>query len=257
MPLNSRQYSSAGHPLLILHGLFGSLGNWNWQSTKLSEHYAVTALDLRNHGGSPHADKMDYAAMADDVLAFMDEQQMGSVYLLGHSMGGKVAMQLALAKPQRIDKLVIADIAPVTYQGEHDQIFAGMQAIDLQKITSRNEADAMLADYVDDELVRQFLLTNLLRDTEGKFYWRINLPVLASSYEQLRDKPSAVGSYDKPTLFVKGALSNYITDAHKAEIMKIFPAAQLKVIMQTGHWLHAEKPQTFYHLVHAFLKEAD
>jgi esterase len=251
MKLNYRQYSTAGHPLLILHGLFGSLGNWNWHSNKLSEQYAVYALDLRNHGGSPHAEAMDYPVMASDVIEFMDEHNIDAAHLLGHSMGGKVAMQLALEHPQRVDKLIVADIAPVKYAGEHDQIF------DLQQIKSRVQADKVLAQYVEDEVVCQFLLTNLVRAEHGGFHWRINLPVLAKSYLQLRAAPASDGIFDKPVLFIKGALSTYITEDHQQEISRKFPQAGLKKIMHTGHWLHAEKPQTFNHLISDFLSEPD
>jgi len=257
MKLKYRRYSTVGHPLLILHGLFGSLGNWNWHSNKLSEQYAVYALDLRNHGASPHNEQMDYPVMAADVIEFMDEHNIGSAHLLGHSMGGKVAMQLALEHPQRVDKLIVADIAPVKYAGEHDQVFDGLRAIDLQQIKSRTQADKMLAEYVEDEVVRQFLLTNLVPDEDGRFHWRINLPVLAKSYLQLRAAPAGDGIFDKPVLFIKGALSNYITEKHQQDIKKKFPQARLKTIMQTGHWLHAEKPQTFYHLVSDFLSQPE
>ncbi len=253
MKLHHKQYSSGGHPLLILHGLFGSLSNWGWQSNKLSSDYAVTGLDLRNHGASPHADSMDYRSMAQDVLEFMDEHELASAHVLGHSMGGKVAMQLALDHPQKVDRLVVADIAPVPYQGDHDQIFAGLQAVDLQGINTRNEADGQLAVHVDDEQVRQFLLTNLLRTGEGRYEWRINLEALVASYDQLRQAPAGTSTFDKDTLFVRGALSNYITDQHRDAIAERFPAARITTIEQVGHWLHAEKPQTFYRIVSDFL----
>lgn len=252
MKLNYKQYSTAGEPLLILHGLFGSLGNWGWHSRELAKHFAVTGLDLRNHGGSPHSDDMDYQCMANDVLEFMDDHGIERCHLLGHSMGGKVAMQLALQAPQRVDHLIVADIAPVQYKGEHDSIFDGLLAIDLASIGSRNEADQILVKYEEDELVRQFLLTNLVKNPEGGFQWRINLPVLRASYAKLRDKPVG-GVFDGPVLFVKGALSNYITEKHREEILRSFPRAKIKIIMHTGHWLHAEKPQTFYRIVHNFL----
>lgn len=254
MKLNFKQYSTVGEPILILHGLLGSLGNWGWQSRQLATDFAVIGLDLRNHGSSPHSDSMDYASMANDVLEFMDDHKLERCHVLGHSMGGKVAMQLALSVPERVSHLVVADIAPVTYRGEHDTIFAGLLAVDLKKIKSRNDADAVLLEYEDDELVRQFLLTNLLRNAEGEFYWRVNLPTLQSNYARLRDAPSAVGPFDGPVLFVKGALSNYIKEKHREAILALFPNATIKVILHTGHWLHAEKPQTFYRIVHDFLK---
>jgi esterase len=257
MELHYKQYSTEGPALLILHGLFGSLGNWGGHATRLAEHYAVIGVDLRNHGNSPHSREMSYRAMAADVLELMDRLGLASAHLLGHSMGGKVAMQLALDHPQRVNRLVIADIAPVRYAGEHDGIFAGLQAVDLKRVSTRSDADRMLADHVDDEVVRQFLLTNLQRDSEGNFHWRINLPVLAESYRELRDGPAGQGVFERPTLFIKGDQSAYITEAHRDEIMRRFPQARLKVIMHAGHWLHAEKPQTFLHLVLDFLDQAD
>lgn len=239
--------------MLVLHGLFGSLSNWAWQCRELASDFAVYGLDLRNHGGSPHSEEMDYGSMALDVLAFMDEHGLARCHLLGHSMGGKTAMQVALSAPQRVARLVIADIAPVAYEGQHDSILAGLAAIDLSRITSRSQADEILVAYEPDELVRQFLLTNLLRTPEGGYYWRINLPVLTRDYARLREAPPSHGRFDGPTLFVKGALSHYITEAYRGAILQRFPNAQMKVIMHTGHWLHAEKPQTFYRLVHDFL----
>jgi len=254
MKLNFRQYSTEGEPLLILHGLFGSLGNWGGQSRQLAKDFAVYGLDLRNHGGSPHSDVMDYASMANDVIEFMDDHGLERCHLLGHSMGGKTAMQVALSAPDRVMRLVVADIAPVHYGGQHDSILDGLQAIDLTKVRTRNEADEVLAQHEPDELIRQFLLTNLVRDSEGDgFHWRINLPVLSKNYDNLREKPSSDGVFPGPTLFVKGALSNYIQEKHKEAILERFPAAKTKVILHTGHWLHAEKPQTFYRIVHGFL----
>ena len=254
MKLNFKKYSDSCEPLLILHGLFGSLGNWGGQSRQFATDFSVYGLDLRNHGASPHSDAMNYTAMAEDVLEFMDDHGIERCHLLGHSMGGKTAMQLALSAPSRIDRLVVADIAPVHYRGQHDSILDGLEAIDLSTISSRNEADAVLEKYEIDELVRQFLLTNLVRNAEGGFNWRINIPVLKENYDRLREAPASEGVFEGPTLFVKGALSNYIAEKHKEAILARFPNAKIKVIMHTGHWLHAEKPQTFYRIVHGFLK---
>jgi len=254
MKLHYKQFSKEGEPLLVMHGLFGSLGNWNWHCRQLSKDFTVYGLDLRNHGASPHSEEMDYAHMAQDVLEFMDDHGLERVHLLGHSMGGKVAMQVALSAPERVDHLVVADIAPVTYRGEHDDIFAGLLAIAVDTLTNRAEADQILAPYEPDELVRQFLLTNLVKNPEGGFQWRINLPILQSNYERLRQRPTASGPFEGPTLFIKGALSNYITEKHRDEILARFPHAKVKLIMHTGHWLHAEKPQTFHRIVLQFLK---
>lgn len=242
--------------MLILHGLFGSLSNWAWHSRKLAEHFCVYALDLRNHGASPHDTDMSYRVMAQDVMDFMDDQNIKQAHVLGHSMGGKVAMQLAMDHPERIMRLVIADIAPVQYggeRGEHDEIFEGMCALDLSQYNSRTEADKELAKWVDDEVVRQFLLSNLTRDGNGEFAWRINLPVLRDSYVRLREKPQGEGVFDGQVLFIRGDLSDYITEDHRDEILRHFPHAKNKTLMQAGHWLHAEKPETFNRLVFDFL----
>ncbi len=253
MKLHYKQYSDSGEPLLIMHGLFGSHGNWSGQSRQLATDFSVYGLDLRNHGGSPHSEDMHYTVMAEDVLEFMDDHGLSRAHVLGHSMGGKTAMQLALIAPQRVNRLIVADIAPVPYRGQHDSILDGLEAIDLENIGSRNEADTILATYENDELVRQFLLTNLVRNEHGGFRWRINLPVLKENYDRLREAPASAGKFEGPVLFVKGALSNYITEKHRDAILSRFPDAQIKTIMHTGHWLHAEKPQTFYRIVHGFL----
>lgn len=258
MKLNFRQYGDTGEPLLILHGLFGSLSNWAWHSRKLAEYFTVYALDLRNHGGSPHDDAMLYPVMAQDVVDFMDDQGIESAHVLGHSMGGKVAMQLAMDHPERIRRLVIADIAPVQYggeRGEHDEIFDGMCALDVDALSSRTDADKQLAAWVEDELVRQFLLSNLVRDDDGRYSWRINLPALRDSYPALRDKPAGDGVFDREVLFIRGDLSDYINESHREETLRHFPRASIKTLMQAGHWLHAEKPETFNRLVLDFLSE--
>lgn len=252
--LNSRRFSATGKPLIILHGLFGSLNNWNWQSRELARDFAVTALDLRNHGGSPHRADMDYASMAADVLAYLDANGIDSCYLLGHSMGGKVGMQLALTHPHRVERLLVADIAPVDYtrqRGAHENVFDGLEAIDLNRLESRAEADRVLAEYVEEEPLRQFLLANLTRNDAGEFQWRFNLAALKRNYNKLRQKPGA-GEFDKPVLFVKGADSHYIGEEHRETILSRFPQAQVKVIMGAGHWVHADKPKTFHKIARDF-----
>lgn len=254
--LNFKKYGSGGEPLIIIHGLFGSHSNWAWHCRRFAEHYTVYALDMRNHGASPHVPSMDYAAMAEDVVRFMAEQELDHAHVLGHSMGGKVAMQLALSKPSLVDRLIVADVAPVQYggeRGEHDEIFEGLCALQPESLETRNQADQQLAEWVEDEIVRQFLLSNLVRREAGGFQWRINLPVLKESYPALRDKPSAEGPFEGPVLFIRGDLSDYIKPEHKDAILKPFPKATVKTIMQTGHWLHAEKPETFHRLAADFL----
>jgi esterase len=258
LKLNFRQYSEQGEPLLVLHGLFGSHSNWAWHCRKFAEHFAVFALDLRNHGASPHSPEMSYQLMAEDVKEFMDDHELPRAHVLGHSMGGKVAMQLALNHPQRILRLVIADVAPVQYgseRGEHDEIFEGMCALALEGLESRTEADRQLAGWVDDEVVRQFLLSNLVRKDQG-FAWRINLPVLRDSYPALRGRPTGTEPFKGEVLFIRGDMSDYITEQHREEILALFPKAGIKTLMQAGHWLHAEKPESFNRIAIEFLKAA-
>ena len=246
--LNSKQYSQQGKPLLILHGLFGSLNNWNWQSRELAKTLAVTALDLRNHGASFHAPDMTYPLMAADVLAWLDANEIASCCIMGHSMGGKVGMELALQHPQRVERLLVVDIAPVDYsrkQAGHEEVFAGLEAVDVEHLSSRVEADRLLSEYLDDKALRQFLLANLVAGAQGGFQWRFNLSALRNNYEKLRVRINEKRTFDKPVMFVKGADSPYIGEEHRDTILTLFPQAEVKIIMGAGHWVHADKPQVF------------
>ncbi|WP_207063702.1 alpha/beta fold hydrolase [Motiliproteus sp. SC1-56] len=250
--------SGEGEPLVILHGLFGTLENWGGQVRTLSEHFRVFALDLRNHGRSPWSERMDYPAMADDVLEFLDDQGLEQVAVLGHSMGGKVAMQLALAHPGRVARLIVADIAPVVYPPRHMEVFDGLFSVPLATLQSRGEAEERLKAHVTDPGVRQFLLKNLYRE-EGKFAWRVNLKVLQREYEHIAaapEAPRAQGCYKGPTLFIKGGASEYIQETHRPAIEALFPAARARIMAGVGHWPHAEKPALFTQLVLKFLQSA-
>lgn len=250
------QLHGSGSPLVILHGLFGTLENWGSQIKAFSEHFQVIAVDLRNHGRSPHADRMDYSVMAEDILALLDDLALDRINLLGHSMGGKVAMQLALNHPERIDKLLIVDIAPVAYEAHHNDVFKGLFAIDLVQLKSRSEADSLLAEHVSEPAVRSFLLKNLYRNDQNQFAWRMNLPALDHSYQQISQAPNGQ-PFEGPTLFIKGANSNYIQPSHKDAVLTFFPNAIYKVIQNAGHWPHAEKPAMFKTLVMSFFQELD
>ncbi len=254
--LNGR-VTGTGKPLIILHGLFGSMENLGAIAKRLEDQWQIHALDQRNHGRSPHSDVMDYPAMAADVIAYMDAQGLSSAAILGHSMGGKTAMQVALTYPDRVDHLIVADIAPVTYKPRHDAILEGMTAIDPSGFKSRQEADVALAHYVEMPGVRQFLLKNLERIPTGEsgaggFRWRINVPVIEACYPNLAAAPEG-DAFDGPTLFIKGADSAYIQDKHRDEIARLFPKAELQIIEGTGHWLHAEQPDRFAELCRRFL----
>jgi len=246
------QISGSGAPLIIMHGLFGTLLNWSGQIKALSEHFTVYAVDLRNHGRSPHTDSTSYPLMADDIIELMDQQGLASAHILGHSMGGKVAMQLAMNHPQRVDKLIIVDIAPVQYPNHHNDVFAGLNAVQLNSLKSRTEADQQLAQFIEELSVRQFLLTNLYRTEEKQFAWRMNLPVLEACYDEI-SKPPSGPAFEKPVLFIKGENSDYITADYRDQILSLFPQAEYRMIQGTGHWPHAEKASIFTRLVLNYL----
>ncbi|WP_372995300.1 alpha/beta fold hydrolase [Marinobacter sp.] len=261
--LNHR-ITGEGPPLILLHGLFGSLDNLGGIARRLEDQWQIHALDERNHGSSPHTDAMDYPAMAADVITYMDAQSLDRASLLGHSMGGKVAMQVALQAPERVEKLIVADIAPVTYKLRHDAILEGLTGMDLSDVGSRQDADKLMAGFVEEPGVRQFLLKNLERipreqQKEGGpvFRWRLNLPVIDACYENLARAPEGEGPFEGPVLFLKGADSAYIQEKHRDAIQRLFPQAQLRIIQGTGHWLHAEKADSFAALCRRFLSAGE
>lgn len=259
--LNHR-ITGEGAPLIILHGLFGSMDNLGGIARRLQDEWQVHALDQRNHGNSPHADTMDYPAMAEDVIAYMDAQGLEKAAILGHSMGGKTAMQVALSAPERVDRVIVADIAPVAYKPRHDAILEGLTSLDLTAVKTRQDADSQLAEYVEMPQVRQFLLKNLVRVPEGEqeaggglYRWRLNLTVIEACYPNLALAPEGDGPFNGPVLFLKGEDSAYIQDKHWDEIRRLFPAAELQIIEGAGHWLHAEKTDAFEAMCRRFLKQ--
>jgi esterase len=257
MELNYRQYSESGSPVLVLHGLFGSLSNWGWHCKQLAEHYAVYGVDLRNHGDSPHSDRLDYQVMAEDVRQLIIRLGWKPCCIVGHSMGGKVAMQLALSFPDLVEKLVVIDIAPVSYPEDadgHMNVLAAMDAVKLDEIKSRTEAEVTLEDYIEEDATRKFVLTNLVRNKEGLFEWRLDKDSIRKNYPALRAELVATQSFTKPVLFVKGGLSPYIQAEHEAQIKELFPLASVKLIMDAGHWLHAEQPQALSRILLKFLQ---
>lgn len=247
MKLFSREYGQ-GKPFIILHGLFGSSDNWLTQAKLLAASYKVYTLDLRNHGQSPHDDAFDYKAMVSDLDEFIEEHQIRDSILLGHSMGGKVAMNFALSHPDKLEKLIVVDIAPRAYNLEHYVIVDGLKAIPIQTLTSRNEAEEILSKYVPEHDVRQFLLKNLQRKAEGGFSWKINLPVISQKLDNIGVDLQFPGKFEKPTLFIRGLKSKYIRDEDRTRIKEIYPKSSF-VTMDTGHWVQAEKPQEFVTVV--------
>lgn len=248
--LHYREYGQPQAPvLLLLHGLFGAGGNWQGVVKQLQSQFHLIVPDLRNHGRSPHHPIMDYPAMAGDVLALMDRLELASASLLGHSMGGKTAMWLALSQPERVDRLVVADIAPVTYGNRFDHIFQGLTALPLASLQSREAADQYLARQVTDRAVRQYLLQNLVKGTAG-WSWRFALSVLQGAVTQLAGFPECdEASFAGKTLFIYGERSDYVTPAQRGAIEQHFPHARLRMINGAGHWLYAEQPQAFAQMV--------
>ncbi len=247
-------------PLVVLHGLFGSLNNWRNLCKLFTPHCAVYALDLRNHGQSPHSEQMDLALMAQDISTFMHDHGLEQIQLLGHSMGGKVAMQLALQTTQQasIQRLIVVDIAPKVYPPRHDDVFAAIatinQAIDHGDIASRKQAEQMIADILPDQATRLFLLSNLSRDSHGHYQWRGNMAAIQANYPAISAAPQGDSAFfDKPTLFIKGADSFYIEADDEVTIQQRFPQVQLLNIDNAGHWVHVEQTAAFTAAVHAFL----
>jgi len=253
MILNS-QSRGHGQPVILLHGLFGSLSNLGGLAAELSRSYQVYQYDLRNHGQSPHANQMDYPSLAGDVLETMYQQQLERAVILGHSMGGKVAMQLALDAPERVAALMVIDIAPVRYASSHHLIINALKAINTATLSSRQQADQQLAATVEDPVLRSFLLKNLYRN-ENRFSWRFNLEAIARDYDKIRDAPSIKQGrqYMGPCLFLRGGNSDYVLEEHRETILGLFPATQVKSLSGAGHWPHSEKPETFNRLVLNFL----
>jgi len=246
------QQLGSGKDILLIHGLFGRLENLNMVAKTLSENYRVTSVDVRNHGDSFHDSVMDYPTMAQDVVNVMQHLAIDSAIVLGHSMGGKIAMELALTSPECVEKLIIADIAPVEYPPHHKQIIAGLQSIDLAAVKVRKDADNQLSQYVDDVGVRQFLLGNLSANN-GQFSFKCNIENIANNYANIMKTYQGNNTYNAPTLFIKGANSDYILPEHRAEIVRLFPQSRARVIQGAGHWLHAEKTVAFNRSVISFL----
>ncbi len=269
-----RSTAEAGIPFVLLHGLFGSADNWASRTGVYARHIPTIALDLRNHGTNEQVAHMDYPSMADDVLATLDHLGVERCYLLGHSMGGKVAMHLATRHPQRISKLIVVDIAPRGYPPHHQRLINAMLTVPLEKLSKRSEADSILAEVESEIAVRQFLLKSLVKsqtqpddeptvsveqreNSNGKnadqYRWKFNLKGIAQNYPVLAGAIELAKPFDKPVLFIKGAQSSYLDDGDRQVILDYFPSAALKVIDAAGHWPHAEKSAVFDHIVSDFL----
>lgn len=254
MQLNfERHGDAAGAALVILHGLFGSLDNWHNLSRQWGGHYNVFALDLRNHGRSPHSEEFNYRVIGEDLIEFLASQGLERANFLGHSLGGKAAMHFALAHPERVGKLIVVDIAPRAYPPSHVPLFEAMLALDLGAFHERSEMDRALAAKTPDAAVRQFLLKNVTRDEHGAFRWKLNLPVIYRNYGNLNGAIESERTFDGPALFVRGGKSDYIRDEDLPAIKWLFPNTRVETIAKAGHWVNADAPKELFELVAGFL----
>jgi esterase len=253
LELNYKTFGQ-GDPIVILHGLFGMLDNWQTIGRQLAEDHAVYLIDQRNHGRSPFANEIDYPAMADDLKHFLESHWMFKANVIGHSMGGKTAMQFAIHHPEMVDKLVVIDIAPKPYQGRHQLIFDTLMDLDLFSLESRKEADEYLQERISDYSIRQFLLKNLSSVKNGRGYrWKMNLPVIYDHYEDILLAPELDAPFRGETLFIRGGWSNYIEEADYGLIKEWFPNSQIVTINDAGHWVHADAPEDLIQLLKDFL----
>jgi len=249
------QGRSLSPAIILIHGMFGSLSNLGALGRTLVDQYRVISVDLRNHGDSPHEQEMDLPLMASDIVDLMDDLGIAKATLIGHSLGGKIAMQIALNSPGRVNALVVADIAPVTYSGGQDQALAGLVALGSTSLKSRGAADKLLSESIDEPSTRAFLLKNLARDEQGNFGLKLNISSIEDNYATTLVAAPTGELYSGPTLFLKGENSAYIQDKHQPIIEQMFPRGQLQVVANAGHWLHAEQPQVVNGLIAAFLGE--
>ena len=243
-----------GDSIILIHGLFGSLGNLNCLARYLSKLYQVISIDLANHGESKHCDECTHSSMALDVVALLDELKLVEVSVIGHSMGGKVAMELSSICPDRIKSLVVIDIAPVAYDNRHTHIFRALSLIDLRQLKSRQDAEVVLFQAGIDAQTSSFLLKNLVC-VDGGYKWRCNFSSIEKSYADLLDGPKSKAQFLGPVIFVKGGLSDYILPEHEPVIKRLYPKAVIEVMDGVGHWVHAEKPAAFNKLIYSFFNQ--
>jgi pimeloyl-ACP methyl ester carboxylesterase len=255
MKLFFRQFGS-GRPVIILHGLFGQSDNWVTVGRRIADQFSVYIPDQRNHGQSPHAPLHTYPALSDDLLEFIEENQIEKPILIGHSMGGKVAMTFTLEHPEMVEKLVIIDISPRKYpeRNIHTHVITQMLSINLEKAGIRREVEKILEQKITDQRIRMFILKNLYYKLHGKLGWRLNLEAINHNLEQLFDSVNGNTAYPGPTLFIKGGRSDYILEEDSPQILKLFPQTIVKTIPGASHWVHADAPGELCFLLSSFLR---
>ena len=253
MKLYSKIYGDKTQNLIIIHGLFGMSDNWNSLGKQFSKYCRVHLIDLRNHGRSPHSDDFNYEVMCGDVLEYMQDNKIEKPIILGHSLGGKVAMKFAFTHTNKIEKLIVADMAPRRYDTDfHQNLLSTLYRLPLENFEKREEIDKLLASTYEDKGMRLFLLKNLYRNEKKEFAWRFNIDVLLEKVSNIQEADFIKGVCDVPTHFIRGGNSNYITTEDKLIINKHFSDFSIATIEGAGHWLHAEKPECFYDEVMGF-----
>jgi esterase len=252
MKLAYRKYGE-GQAMIILHGLFGQMDNWNTLAKQFSaQGFAVYTIDQRNHGLSPHDEDWNYGVMADDLKDFINEHQIQNPILLGHSMGGKTVMYFSLHYPNVADKLIIADISPRQHPANHNDVLYALHQVDFEIVKTRREVEDILAQTISDYGTKQFLLKNVYWKTDEKMDWRFNLKIISEKYNNaIVGVPR--GICETETLFLKGERSDYINDSDLISIKEIYPNSRVEVIVNAGHWVHAEQPELFYQAVMGFI----
>jgi len=243
-----------GEPLLIIHGFFGMGDNWKTLANKFSKNYQVHVIDQRNHGRSFHSDEFSYELMVEDLVNYINFHHLNKVNLLGHSMGGKTAMLFAVENPEKVNKLIVADIAPRYYPPHHLHIIEALNAVDFTQVKSRSEIDEVLKEYIPEVGIRQFLAKNVYRKTKDEFAYRFNLACLSACFDEVGAGLPPITQFDGETLFLKGENSGYITKSDEALIKAHFSNSKIITISNAGHWLHAENPTDFYNYVVEFLE---
>jgi esterase len=253
--LSFRRFGAQGQKLILLHGLLGSGRNWYTLAQRFAEEFQVYVPDLRGHGESPKVPPLDYPHLAADVAALLEEEGIKTASFIGHSMGGKVAMVLALTRPETVAKLVVVDIAPVRYAQSFDSLIAALKALPLEAIKNRHEAEAWLHAKLGNPRLGRFLLQNLAADG-GRYYWRIDLDLIASALPAIIDFPALPEArpFGGPTLFVGGGLSDYLKQEFSYMIKALFPNAKIEVLPHAGHWVHIDQPAEFTSKVRSFLR---
>lgn len=260
-----------GPDLIILHGLYGSGDNWLTTGRQLAEHYRVHLPDQRNHGNSPHDARQSYQEMVSDIIGYMADHHVVSPILLGHSMGGKTAMWLSILHPEALSKLIVVDISPVGYArmtipsrviDHHLNIINAMRTVDLASLKTRKDIDRELSVYIPDDRIRQFLTKSIHRNKDGSYQWKINVEALGNSLPEIMqgidiEKYAPLVNADMPVLFIKGELSDYIPEEDIPEIKKLYPKASVETMFDSGHWIHAEKPEAFLSVVNQFLESGE